>query len=119
MITVVHNGFLYIFGGFNRNLDLHFQDVNQYNLENSTWKTLLPKGTPPCARRRHICLVVKDKVFISGGTSPTSRLPIASLRLEEYDIDRQAYSQLKDHDDLHILDLSMNYLKQYLFSKSQ
>lgn len=108
LVTVVHNGLLYIFGGFNRNMNLHFQDINQYNPENFTWKTILPLGTAPCARRRQICIVINNRVFISGGTSPTLYKPILPPRMLDYDITHQIYNQLKDHDDLHILELSMN-----------
>jgi len=82
---------------------------------------ILPKGTPPCARRRQICQVVNDRVFISGGTSPLfPRPPIPiSLRLREYDISDNILvnSDLKDHDDLHVLDLSkiFNIFSNYIF----
>lgn len=102
----MHKGFLYIFGGFNRNLDLHFQDINRYDPESSSWMTIIPKGTSPCARRRQICQVVNDRVFISGGTSPINPKPSIPLRLLYYDLTEQILNQLKDHDDLHVLDLS-------------
>lgn len=102
----MHKGLLYIFGGFNRIMDLHFQDINQYDPESSTWKTISPQGTSPCARRRQICLVVNDRVFISGGTSPIPSKPTIPLRLLDYDLREQIFNQLKDHDDLHVLDLS-------------
>lgn len=117
----MYNGCLYIFGGFNKNKDLHFHDINRYDPVSSTWMKILPKGTPPCARRRQICQVVNDRVFISGGTSPLfPRPPIPiSLRLREYDISDNILvnSDLKDHDDLHVLDLSkiFNIFSNYIF----
>lgn len=87
-------------------MDLHFQDINRYDPKNSTWKTISPQGTSPCARRRQICLVVDDRVFISGGTSPAPTKATLPLRLLEYDLAQQILNQLKDHDDLHVLDLS-------------
>jgi len=107
LITVVYNGFFYIFGGFNKNKDLHFQDINRYDPVSSTWMKILPKGTPPCARRRQICQLVNNRVYISGGTSPIFPKPALTARLREYDVGDQLNNiNLKDHDDLHVLDLS-------------
>lgn len=118
MVTVVYNGCLYIFGGFNKNKDLHFHDINRYDPVSSTWMKILPKGTPPCARRRQICQVVNDRVFISGGTSPLFPRPAIPSRLREYDLGDVMYNvDLKDHDDLHVLDLSkiLNFFSNYIF----
>lgn len=98
---------MYIFGGYNRNLDVHFKDINRYNPENKTWMTISTKGTSPCARRRQICLVINDRVFISGGTSPIFHKSSTTLRLQEYNLREQMLNELKDHDDLHVLELSM------------
>lgn len=98
---------MYIFGGFNRNLDLHYKDVHRYDPIKSTWLKINPKGTSPCARRRQICLVVNDQVFISGGTSPVHpKSALIRLRSLDYDLTNQVIHQLKDHDDLHVLNLS-------------
>lgn len=104
----MHNGFFYIFGGFNKNKDLHFQDINRYDPASSTWMKILPKGTPPCARRRQICQLINDRVFISGGTSPIFPKPAVTARQLEYNHPDPSMinSNLKDHDDLHVLDLS-------------
>lgn len=110
LFTVVHNGFLYIFGGFNRNMDLHFQDINRYDPESSTWMTISPKGKSPCARRRQICLVINNRVFISGGTSPVTPKDPVPMRQMDYDLTDQIFNQLRDHDDLHVLDLSKLFL---------
>lgn len=120
MITVVNNGFFYIFGGFNKNKDLHFQDINRYDPVSSTWLKILPKGTPPCARRRQICQLVNDKVYISGGTSPIFPKPAITARLREYDLgDQLNNTHLKDHDDLHVLDLSkFQIVCNHLLSKT-
>jgi len=75
---------------------------------------ILPKGTPPCARRRQICQLVNDRIFISGGTSPIFPKPVIITRLQDYDLGGPLNntSNLKDHDDLHVLDLSkiLNFL---------
>lgn len=107
-IIVVYNGFLYIFGGFNRIMDSHYQDINRYDPKTSSWLTILPKGISPCARRRQICLVIKDRVFISGGTSPIFRTTVP-FRLLDYDLNREEICHLKDHDDLHVLNMSMKF----------
>lgn len=66
-----------------------------------------PKGTSPCARRRQICLVVNDQVFISGGTSPVHpKGSLQRVRALDYDLSTYINHQLKDHDDLHVLNLS-------------
>jgi len=101
----VYNGLFYIFGGFNKNKDLHFQDINRYDPVSSTWMKILPKGTPPCARRRQICQLVNDRIFISVGTSPIFHKQ-SPPRLQDYDIQMNIISYLKDHDDLHVLDMS-------------
>jgi len=103
LVTVVYNGFFYIFGGFNKNKDLHFQDINRYDPVSSTWMKILPKGTPPCARRRQICQLVNDRIFISGGTSPIFPKPVI---ITDPLIQMINNLNLKEHDDLHILDLS-------------
>lgn len=90
-------------------MDLHFQDINRYNPETSSWLTISPKGISPCARRRQICLVVKDRVFISGGTSPIPR-PSVSFRLLDYDLTTEEINHLKDHDDLHVLNMSKKFV---------
>ncbi|VVC41558.1 Kelch repeat type 1,Kelch-type beta propeller,Kelch repeat type 2 [Cinara cedri] len=103
----VHNGFMYIFGGFNRNLDLHYKDIHRYDPIKSTWLKMNPKGTSPCARRRQICLVVNDQVFISGGTSPNyPKTQLQNFRVLNYDFSSHILNQLKDHDDLHVLNLN-------------
>lgn len=106
LTLVVHNGFLYIFGGFNKNLELHFNDLNRYNPESSTWVNILPNGILPCARRRQICQVVNDRVFLSGGTSPINQKPSRPMMPLDYDPREQNNNDFKDHNDLHVLDLS-------------
>ncbi|XP_060860016.1 kelch domain-containing protein 3-like [Metopolophium dirhodum] len=96
----VKDGFFYIFGGFNKNKDLHFQDIHRYDPVSSTWMKILPKGTPPCARRRQICQLVNDRIFIAGGISPIFPKPVTIM--DQY---VQFNANLKEHDDLHILDL--------------
>eukprot|EP00102_Acyrthosiphon_pisum_P022420 XP_016659630.1 PREDICTED: kelch domain-containing protein 3-like [Acyrthosiphon pisum] len=88
----VYNGFIYIFGGVNTNKDLYFQDINRFDPVNFTWMKILPKGTPPCARKKQICQLVNDRIFISGGISPISTELVESV-----------FKWILD--DLHVLDL--------------
>jgi len=106
-VPVVHKGFLYVFGGFNKNLNQHFKDINRYDPLTSTWKTISPKGVTPCARRRQVCLIIKNRVFISGGTSPNPNSFVPLRLMEEYNLTELSLNQLEDHDDLHILDLGI------------
>ncbi|XP_029341591.1 kelch domain-containing protein 3-like [Acyrthosiphon pisum] len=53
---------------------------------------ILPKGTPPCARKKQICQLVNDRIFISGGISPISTELVESV-----------FKWILD--DLHVLDL--------------
>lgn len=106
----MHNGLLYIFGGFNSTANIHFNDINQYNPETSTWRTISPLGLGPCARRRQICVVINNRVFISGGSSPMTCRPLLPGSLLDYDILPWHGDSQVDHDDLHILELSMKYL---------
>ncbi|XP_050439295.1 kelch domain-containing protein 3-like [Adelges cooleyi] len=102
--TFVHNQFLYLYGGFEKNENTHFEDIYRYNVVSSTWSKVSPVGTAPCARRRHICLLVNDKVFVYGGLSPISDNHIISMRRSRFRFTSR--NRLKHHDDLHVLDLN-------------
>jgi len=59
----------------------------------------VPFGTGPLPRRRQGCVVVDNRVFFFGGTSPAAELPNQDdgMEMEE--------SNLVDHDDLYVLDM--------------
>lgn len=64
----VHNNDLFIFGGYNGNLDEHFNDLYCFNIEQNVWSSVNPRGVPPEARRRQACIVIDKKMYLFGGT---------------------------------------------------
>jgi len=65
--------------------------------ENGEWKELHPFGVGPAPRRRQGCVVLDNKVFFFGGTSPV---------VDELNVDENVEeSSLVDHDDLFVLDM--------------
>ncbi|TTU93293.1 Kelch domain-containing protein 3 [Bagarius yarrelli] len=91
-----YNGELYIFGGYNARLDLHFNDLWKFNPETFCWKKVEPKGKFPCPRRRQCCCIVGDRIILFGGTSPCAEQGMG----DEFN--------LMDHSDLYILDFCPN-----------
>lgn len=67
-ISGYHNGFMYIFGGFNGNTKTHFNDLYRYSIKENCWEYMDVKGLKPCKRRRQACLLYKDIVYVFGGT---------------------------------------------------
>ncbi|XP_063822675.1 kelch domain-containing protein 3 [Ostrinia nubilalis] len=95
----LHNGFMYIFGGFNGNTRTHFNDLYRYSFKDNYWQFLNVKGAVPCKRRRQACLIYEDKVYLFGGTSPC---PHQNIRpTDNLDDDPE---KLIDNSDLHVLD---------------
>ncbi|XP_021921370.1 kelch domain-containing protein 3 isoform X2 [Zootermopsis nevadensis] len=103
----VYKGNLYIFGGYNGLHDEHFNDLYRFSSEHNEWQLLKPLGKPPSKRRRQACLLVGDKVFLFGGTSP---FPVPNPHgIQDYDIDgnhQGLEAKLVDHSDLHVLDFA-------------
>ena len=82
--------------------------------ERNEWKLVQPLGKAPTKRRRQVCLVVGDKVFVFGGTSP-STVPDPPEIQDIIDDDHQGLEvKLMDHSDLHILDFGMFLHSFYL-----
>jgi len=72
------------------------------------WKLVKPLGKPPTKRRRQVCLVVGDKVFLFGGTSPSTVPDSPGIPVHVIDDDHQGLDlKLMDHSDLHVLDCGM------------
>ena len=72
------------------------------------WKLVKPLGKPPTKRRRQVCLVVGDKVFLFGGTSPSTVPDSPGIPVHVIDDDHQGLdAKLMDHSDLHVLDCGM------------
>uniref|UniRef100_A0A1B6DWJ7 Kelch domain-containing protein 3 n=2 Tax=Clastoptera arizonana TaxID=38151 RepID=A0A1B6DWJ7_9HEMI len=96
----VHDGKLYIFGGYNSLREEHFNDLHRFCPKTLTWQHIKAQGEPPTKRRRQSCVVLGDRMFLFGGTSPgLSEDDEDSSDSSEYGVLR-----LMDHDDLHILD---------------
>lgn len=66
--TGYHNGFMYIFGGYNGNTKAHFNDIYRYSILDNHWEFINVLGSVPCKRRRQACLLYDDKVYLFGGT---------------------------------------------------
>ncbi|KAK9885657.1 hypothetical protein WA026_012421 [Henosepilachna vigintioctopunctata] len=91
----VYNNKMYIFGGYNALKAKHFNDLFEFNPMTSNWKKVKAIGEEPCERRRQSCVLVGNRLFLFGGTSP---LP------NYYDIGQDIEDKLVDHSDMHILD---------------
>ncbi|VVC45089.1 Kelch-type beta propeller,Kelch repeat type 1,Galactose oxidase, beta-propeller [Cinara cedri] len=119
-----HDGFIYIFGGFNGNLGMHYNDFHRYDPVKSTWKKINPKGLSPAPRRRQICLVINNKVFISGGASPICpkkpTLPLCITTAQPLNCQMKqlvivaAFGGFKQHDDLFVLNLKPSLKEKIL-----
>lgn len=66
--AIVYNGKLIVFGGYHSVLDLHFNDVNSFDPATNCWSLLSTRGREPRPRRRQVCLMVGDRMFMFGGT---------------------------------------------------
>lgn len=100
-----YKGHLYIFGGYNGLMDEHFNDLYRFSSVHNEWKLVKPLGKPPTKRRRQVCLVVGDKVFLFGGTSPSTVPDSSGIPVHVIDDDHQGLdAKLMDHSDLHVLD---------------
>ncbi|XP_077995275.1 kelch domain-containing protein 3-like [Glandiceps talaboti] len=95
--TFLHNGQIFIFGGYNGLKDKHYNDMYKLDPTSMTW-TEIKAGGPvkPCPRRRQCCCVVGQQMVLFGGTSPCANpTPGAGDDLN-----------LMDHSDLYILDFA-------------
>lgn len=86
----VYKGSMFVFGGYNRVTNQHFNDLYKLDLSTFEWSKVETTGIVPRRRRRQCCVVVEDKMYMFGGTSPQS-----------LDADN-----LIDLADLHTLDFS-------------
>ncbi|XP_067943596.1 kelch domain-containing protein 3-like [Watersipora subatra] len=82
-----HRGKVYVFGGYNGILDIHYNDLHVYDPEMAVWSICKPIGNSlPRVRRRASCCRVDDEIFIFGGTSP--QLVLGSSEGERGDVER-------------------------------
>lgn len=122
LITVVYDGFIYIFGGFNKTFDVFYNDLHRYDPVNSTWLEINPLGKSPRPRRRHICVLIEDRVYISGGSSYIDPKK-ASVSSKPLDLNFTVFTDasmivnnientddIMELDDLHILSLGMIFV---------
>ncbi|XP_071056826.1 kelch domain-containing protein 3 [Onthophagus taurus] len=89
----VYNNKMYIFGGYNAVELVHFNDLHEFDPSTNTWREIKAHGQPPCSRRRQACVLVENRLFLFGGTSP-----ICTVRFDE--------DELIDHSDMHVLDMN-------------
>lgn len=96
-----HGGYLYVFGGYNSLRDEHFNDLHRFDPQKNTWEFVRTHGQLPIKRRRQTCIVLGDRMYLFGGTSPSPDIP------PSFDDDLNAQEvRLMDHDDLHVLEFS-------------
>lgn len=64
----IYNDLLYVFGGYNGNIDQHFNDLYCFNPQCNRWSLVNTKGKVPRPRRRQVCLVINTRMYLFGGT---------------------------------------------------
>jgi len=100
--SFVYGDKVYIFGGYNGNTDSHFNDVHCYDPATNEWqKVEIPGHLRPCPRRRQSCVIVNEKLYLFGGTSP---IPEDELNDRPYTHYFNQDNKLKDQADLFVLD---------------
>uniref|UniRef100_A0A915PXJ3 Uncharacterized protein n=1 Tax=Setaria digitata TaxID=48799 RepID=A0A915PXJ3_9BILA len=71
--TWVYRDRMYIFGGYQRKDDLHLNTLYEFDPAESKWRRVIPFGFKnPIRRQRQKAVVIGDRVFLSGGTTPSS-----------------------------------------------
>lgn len=98
----VYNKKIYIFGGYNGILEVHFNDLHCFDPIKNVWHLVETKGKPPRARRRQSCLVIGKKMFLFGGTCPLNYNPLVNTR--DYTQTVVQLPSLVDYNDTHVLD---------------
>jgi hypothetical protein len=94
---------MYVFGGYNGQSDEHFSSIHQFNPKTLLWTELCPGGQGPKPRRRQACVLVEDRIFLFGGTSPKENREECMDEWNDMDSDEP---DLTDHADLYILDFA-------------
>ncbi|XP_075224636.1 kelch domain-containing protein 3 [Lycorma delicatula] len=97
-----HGGYLYIFGGYNSLRDEHFNDLHRFDPIRNVWEAVKTHGQIPNKRRRQSCIVLGDRMYLFGGSSPApdGGQPCIDDDLDPHDV------KLLDHDDLHVLEFN-------------
>ncbi|KAG8193291.1 hypothetical protein JTE90_003778 [Oedothorax gibbosus] len=99
--AAVYNGEIYVIGGCCPDYYAgvrHLNDVYKFNAESNFWTELNIKGDGPNPRRRHCSVVIGDRLFLFGGSSPkTLNLLVIDTPLTD--------TRLIEESDLFIMDL--------------
>jgi hypothetical protein len=86
-------------------MDLHFNDLHEYNPLTSVWRRIKTHGiSNPVARRRQCCLVIDHRMYMFGGTSPTSTLANHGNEIQDINGFR---ARLYDQSDLYVFDFGI------------
>ncbi|CAF1406085.1 unnamed protein product [Rotaria sp. Silwood1] len=102
----VHDGKLYIFGGYNNVIGSHFNDLYEFNPLTLEWHHIKPHGIAnPVPRRRQCCLVINDRMYMFGGTSPISTSTYIN-HFNEIQNTEVLRTTLYDQSDLYVLDIA-------------
>ncbi|CAF3229509.1 unnamed protein product [Rotaria sp. Silwood2] len=105
-LKFVHDGKLYIFGGYNNVIGKHFNDLYEFNPLTLLWHCIKVHGIEnPVPRRRQCCLIIDNRMYMFGGTSPISISRSTNINnrdeIEDIEILR---TTLYDQSDLYVLD---------------
>ncbi|GFT76361.1 kelch domain-containing protein 3 [Nephila pilipes] len=92
---MVYKDEIYIIGGFDGVTLKHLNDVFKYNPVNSEWTEFKVNGEPPCPRKRHCAVVVKDNIYLFGGSSPAHNDAVE---------ENESLLDMQEHSDLYVLE---------------
>lgn len=59
--------YMYIFGGYEEDIQRFSQDVHQFNLKTMNWTYIITKGVPPRWRDFHSASTIGNRMYIFGG----------------------------------------------------
>jgi hypothetical protein len=76
--AIGYNSKIIVFGGFQENIQKHFNDMHAYDVARNEWCIVEQQGLIPRARRRHSCNLVGSRMLIFGGTGPGEYPPPAT-----------------------------------------
>ena len=104
VFLVAYDGKLYIFGGYNNVMGLHFSELHEFNPLTSIWRRVQTRGiSNPVPRRRQCCVVINHRMYLFGGTSPLSNSTVSNDPIEFRDLDG-GRTILYDQSDLYVFD---------------
>jgi N-acetylneuraminic acid mutarotase len=102
--ATVSNGKMYIFGGFEDDIDRFSQDVHSLDLKTLTWEFVITRGNPPSWRDFHTLSCIGNKLYVFGGRSDhegpfhTSR-EIYDDNLYSLDLSSKTWEKIAIHPD--------------------